>query len=147
MSQNYSASFVVPQSPQAAFAAVLDVRGWWSGNIDGPTDELGADFSYRYQDIHYTKQQIIDLVPDGSVVWQVLEADLNFTEDRDEWVGTQIRFEVVPVPDGTEVRFNHVGLSPEMECYDKCSNAWGFYINSSLRNLITCGAGAPNPAE
>jgi hypothetical protein len=35
-------------------------------------------------------------------------------------------------------------LVPEFECFGQCSNAWGYYINTSLRNLITTGRGHPN---
>jgi len=28
-----------------------------------------------------------------------------------------------------------------------CSNAWGSYINGSLKKLITTGKGNPNPKE
>jgi hypothetical protein len=45
---------------------------------------------------------------------------------------------------GTETRFTHLGLIPEYECFDVCSDAWGFYVNTSLRSLITTGAGQPN---
>ena len=49
--------------------------------------------------------------------------------------------------DKTEFRFTHVGLVPAIECYGDCSGAWGFYINDSLRSLITTGKGQPNPKE
>jgi len=146
-SQNYSTTFVVDQTPEEAFAAITNVRGWWSGEIEGRTDELGAEFTYRYQDVHYSKQRITELVPGQKVVWHVLDAYLNFTEDPDEWLGTDVTFEVTRRGDHTEVSFSHVGLVPEFECFDKCCDAWGFYINSSLRNLITTGQGAPNPKE
>jgi hypothetical protein len=47
----------------------------------------------------------------------------------------------------TELRFTHVGLVPAFECYGGCSDAWGFYINDSLRSLITTGKGQPNQTE
>jgi hypothetical protein len=37
-----------------------------------------------------------------------------------------------------------VGLFPDYECYGACSNAWGSYINGSLRSLITTVKGQPN---
>jgi hypothetical protein len=146
-SHNYVTAFVVDESPQQAFLAITNVRGWWSGEIEGRTDQLGAEFTYRYQDIHYSRQRITQLVPDQKVTWHILDAYLNFIEDPDEWAGTDVTFEVARKGDQTEVTFAHLGLVPEFECFDKCSNAWGFYINSSLRNLITTGVGEPNSKE
>ena len=142
--QSFSTAFLVDQSPAEAFRAITDVRGWWSGRIEGATDELGAEFTYRYEDVHYSKQRITELLPDKKIAWQVLEARLNFTEDPSEWAGTEILFEVSPHGGQTEVRFTHTGLVPAFECYDKCSSAWTFYVNDSLRRLITTGRGAPN---
>ena len=146
-STNFTTAFAVDQSPEEAFDAITNVRGWWSGQIDGDTDKLGAEFTYRYEDVHYSKQEITELVPNKKVVWRVLDAYLDFTEDPAEWKGTEITFEVARKDDQTEVRFTHLGLVPEFECYDSCSTAWGFYINNSLRHLITTGQGSPNPTE
>ena len=146
-SQDFTASFTVDQTPAAAFAAVTDVRGWWSGQIEGDTDALGAEFTYRYQDVHYSRQVVTEFTPDRRVVWSVVDSYLDFVEDKEEWTGTEVVFEVVPVDGGTEVRFTHVGLSPAYECFDGCSSAWGFYVTDSLRRLITTGRGEPNPVE
>lgn len=145
--QSFNTEFTVQQTPEQAYAAITDVRAWWSGDIEGATDELRAEFTYRYQDIHYSRQRITELIPGRRVVWQVLDAYLDFTDDPREWVGSTIVFELTVERDGTTVRFSHVGLTPDIECYDKCSAAWGFYINSSLKRLITTGDGAPNPSR
>jgi hypothetical protein len=144
--ESYTASFTVDQSPEEVFAAINNVRGWWSGEIEGATDTLDAVFTYRYEDVHFSKQKITALVPGERVAWHVLDGYLNFTEDKTEWTGTDITFDIAPKGDRTEVRFTHVGLRPQSECFDSCSNAWGFYINGSLRTLVTTGQGQPNPS-
>ncbi|MGH7640208.1 MAG: SRPBCC family protein [Candidatus Dormibacteria bacterium] len=140
-SRNYTTTFLVDQTPQEVFSAITNVRGWWSGDLEGRTDQLGAEFTYRYQDVHYSKQRISGLIPGEKVVWRVVDSDLGFTADRAEWTGTEITFEVSRQGDQTEVRFAHLGLVPELECFDECTNAWGFFINESLRRLITTGEG------
>lgn len=141
---SFGTSFVVDQSPEDAFAAIINVRGWWSGRIEGTTDELEAEFTYRYEDVHYSKQRITELVPSERVVWRVLDSYLDFTEDPNEWTGTEVIFEVTPRDGQTVVRFTHLGLVPGLECFDKCSSAWSFYLNSSLQQLITTLQGQPN---
>jgi hypothetical protein len=80
-----------------------------------------------------------EVIPTNKVVWLVLDNHFNFTEDKSEWKGTKVIFEISKKDGKTEVRFTHLGLVPEYECFNVCSNAWGSYINGSLRSLITAG--------
>ena len=144
MTDDLTYSFTVPQSPAEAFAAICDVRAWWSGDIEGRTDVFGAEWSYRVPDIHFSAFRITGLVPDRSVAWLVTDSWLSFTEDQQEWTGTTVRFDVVPTAEGTEVRFTHHGLEPQVECYGVCRVAWGEYVLGSLKNLIESGAGRPD---
>ena len=144
---DFTTTITVDQSPAQAFAAINDVRGWWSGEIDGSTESLGDEFTYRYEDLHYSKQRITESVPGRRVVWQVLDAYLGFTADPAEWTGTEISFEISRAGASTQVRFTHRGLVPDVECFDACSGAWTSYINGSLRSLITTGRGRPNAKE
>jgi hypothetical protein len=140
MSQDFTTTFIVDQTPDEVFTAINNVRGWWGEDIQGGTDKLGDEFTYRYQDIHYSKQRITGLEPGAKVVWHVLDANLNFTRDPAEWTGTDITFDISRHSGQTEVTFTHRGLVPEVECFDQCSNAWSYLVNSSLRELITTGA-------
>jgi hypothetical protein len=145
--QNFTTTILVDQTPQEAFDAINDVRGWWSGEIDGRTDVLGAEFTYRYKKVHRTTQKITELVPGRKIAWHVTDSHIDFVRDKSEWDGTDIVFEIAKKGDKTEVRFTHVGLVPSVECYDGCSGAWGFYVNESLRDFIAKGKGQPNLDE
>lgn len=147
MSDNLTWTFQVDESAQRAYDAINDVRGWWSGQITGPTDQLGAEFSYWVPGIHYSKFRITELVPGRKVTWLTLEGWLGFTDDKEEWTGTTVTFDITEVDGRTEVRFTHEGLVPEVECYDVCWVAWGGYVTNSLRELITTGTGRPNSIE
>jgi uncharacterized protein YndB with AHSA1/START domain len=144
-SQNFSSTFIVEQSPAQVFDAINDVRGWWTGEIEGDTNTVGDVFSYRYPGFHYSQQEVAELVPDTKVVWRVIDARLEGHDDPSEWTGTDITFEIESKDDATEVRFTHVGLVPEFECFDSCSSGWGFFVNHSLRRRITTGEGPATP--
>lgn len=145
--QNYTTAFTVEQSPLAAFEAITNVRGWWSQNIRGRTDEAGEAFDYAFKDIHRARIEVTELLPGKKVAWRVLENEFNFTEDKTEWTGTDIVFDITSTAEGTQVRMTHIGLVPEYECYEICSDGWGTYFRGSLRALITTGKGHPNVGE
>ena len=145
--RNFTTAFAVDQTEKEAFDAINNVRGWWSEEIEGRTDKPGDEFKYRHKDVHRCKIKLVEVIPDRKVVWLVLDNYFSFTEDKTEWKGTHVIFEISPKGDRTEIRFAHVGLVPEYECFGVCSNAWGSYINGSLRSLIATGKGQPNQKE
>ena len=145
--KDFTETFSVDQSPKEVFDAINNVRGWWSEEVDGPTDKVGEEFSYHYKDVHNCKIKVTKLVTGKKVAWLVVENYFNFVQDKSEWKGTQINFEISKKGIQTEVRFTHLGLVPQYECYGVCSNAWGTYIKGSLKSLITKGKGQPNKKE
>jgi hypothetical protein len=144
---SYNAAFSVDQTPEEVFHAINNVRGWWSEAIEGGTDNADDEFTYRYQDAHRCLIKVVELVPGERVTWRVLDNYFDFTQDKGEWKDTEIHFEIARQGGKTEIRFIHVGLVPEYECFDVCSNSWGFYLYTSLRTLIRTGQGLPNRKE
>jgi uncharacterized protein YndB with AHSA1/START domain len=137
--QNFTTTISVDQSPEEVFKAINNVRGWWSGEIEGDTGRLGAEFTYRYKDVHRSKQNVTEFVPYKKVVWHVSDSELSFAKDKSEWNDTDIVFDIFEKDGKTEVRFTHEGLVPGFECYASCSNAWRTLINGNLRKLIALG--------
>jgi hypothetical protein len=143
--KDFTATILVNQTPEEVFNAINNVRGWWSGEIEGATDTPGAEFTYSVPGIHYSKQRITEFIPGKKIVWQVVDATLSFVKDQAEWKDTNIHFDISKKGDKTEVRFTHVGLAPDFECYKDCSNAWGLLIKGNLKNLIATGEPQPSP--
>ena len=142
---NFTTTLLVDKTPEEVFNAVNNVRGWWSQEIEGDTDRLNADFIYHYKDVHISKMKITEFVPGKRITWLVMENYFNFTNDKNEWKGNKIIFEIAQKGDKTELQFTQEGLVPAYECYDVCHDAWTNYIQKSLRSLITTGKGQPNP--
>lgn len=140
---HYTTSFAVGQRPEQVFSAINNVRGWWSADIDGPTDRLGAEFVFQHEGLHRTTQRIVEFTPGQRVVWRVTDSRIAFVKDTTEWQDTEIVFDIRRHDGETELRFTHVGLVPTIECYRDCAGAWTSLVNRSLRALITTGAGFP----
>lgn len=97
VNQNFKSAISIEKPASEVFAAILNVRSWWSGlfeeSFEGASENLGDEFSFRAGGgLHYSKQKLIELVRNEKLVWLVTEANLSFLEKTDEWVGTKISF-------------------------------------------------------
>lgn len=142
--QSYTTAFTVDRPAREVYDAINNVRGWWNQDLEGGTTAVGAEFVHHVKDLHRAHIRVTELVPGERVVWRVLDNWFSFIADPNEWKDTEIRFDLSERDGATEVRFTHIGLTPRDECFEVCENAWGLYINGSLRSLITTGSGRPN---
>lgn len=138
---NFTTTFFVNQTPKEVFNAVNNVSGWWQGEVKGNTIKLNGEFTYQMEEVHFSKQKLVEVIPNEKVVWLVINSKLSFTKNSSEWTGTKISFEISEINNKTQLRFTHIGLVPEFECYGGCSGAWGDLIQKSLFSLITTGKG------
>lgn len=142
--RDFTLAFSVDQTPEEVFAAVMNVRGWWSEKLTGSSAKAGDEFTFRHGDLHRSTHRVTEAVPGEKVVWHTLDAYLRHAKDPTEWTGTDIRFEIARKGGATELRFTHVGLVPERACYEACSRGWTYFVEESLRALITTGKGKPD---
>jgi hypothetical protein len=128
------------------FATEQGVRNWWLTSCEMDSS-VGGKVTLRFtRSDFYAIFRITRLDADRMVEWECLEslqpAKLGF-QDRADWVGTRLRFEVAALGDGqSQLTFTHVGLAP-LECFGVCSNAWSFFLGQSLRAYLDTGAGKP----
>lgn len=140
--QDFTKTIWIDESPAQAYKTILDVRSWWSGlhgeSFEGSAEKLGDEFGFLAgEGAHYTKQKLVELVPNEKVVWLVSDANLSFVDKTDEWNGTRIRFDISEESGKTKIVFTHIGLVPEFECYTSCAPAWTQYIQEQLTNAIS----------
>ncbi len=140
--RNYTAIIEVEKSPKDVFTRINDVSKWWGGkDLEGSSIKLNDEFTIRHGDAHYSKQKLIEVVPDKKVVWLVTDCRLNWLEhDKHEWTNTKMVFEITAKGDHqTVLSFTHEGLRPEKECYSRCEQGWNMVIKDWLFNFITYG--------
>lgn len=80
--KDFTRSYLIERSPAEIFKAITDVRGWWSGlfseEIEGRSEKLGDEFSFRAGDgVHFSKHKLIERIPDKKVVWLVTDSRLS----------------------------------------------------------------------
>ena len=145
--QDYTVSITVNATAREAFNRINKVSEWWTENLEGSSQKLDDEFTVRFGEVHVSTQKLVEVVRDKKVVWLVTDSHLNFTKNKHEWTGSKVVFEIVEKDNKTKIIFTHLGLVPEIECFDACSNAWGPYIKESLMNLINSGKGFPTSKE
>src|SRR6266404_953873 len=138
--KNCTATIEVAKSPQDVFNCIKEVSKWWSKDFEGNSTKLNDEFVIHHPDRHYSKQKLIEVIPDKKIVWLVTESKLNWIKkDQTEWTNTKMIFEIPTKGDATILHFTHEGLVPEKECFERCSQGWNMVIKEWLFNFINDG--------
>ena len=135
--QSYTTSIQIPFPPEVVFDHIKDVPRWWTEDFEGYNNKLNDEFVICHPGAHYSKQRVTEMIPGKKIVWLVTESELTWLQNKEEWTGTSMIFELVPDGDKTTLSFSHEGLVPGLECYDRCSQGWNIVIKNRLFNFIT----------
>lgn len=142
MAKDFSKTFQVKTPVKEVFLKIKDVRVWWSGlfaeEFKGASEKINDEFEFRAgEGLHYSKQRLVELIPNRKIVWLVTESNLSFLQNPKEWEETRLVFDLEEKNGNTVVTFTHVGLNPEVECYENCAPAWSQYLTDKLLPLIS----------
>jgi uncharacterized protein YndB with AHSA1/START domain len=127
-------------SPDVLYRAVSTadgLRGWWAKNLtieDGPEGIL----LMRWPSGHLARVRFQKGKAPSRAEWDVLEH-----RPFSEWNGTKLVFAIEKMdPRNSRLQFQHLGLTPECDCYDVCNGGWE-YLMTSVKDYSERGRGAP----
>ena len=143
--EGFHLELALAAAPAAVYAALTThtgLSGWWSKDCEVGT-AVGATSTFRFGATSKT-MAIEALEPEREVRWRCIACDINHPQimQKDGWLGTVLTFRLEAQGNGTLLRFTHLGLTPEVECYGLCSAGWRHCLGS-LRRYVESGAGAP----
>jgi hypothetical protein len=141
--QNYNCVYSGNISPAAAADEINSVAIWWSEDFTGASEKAGDVFTVRFGKEIYKTFKITELVPEKKIVWQVIDCYMPWLNDKHEWTGTSVVWEISGKNGSTQVSMTHVGLVPEVECYNDCEKGWNYYLKESLFKLLNGQAAKP----
>jgi len=132
---NYSVAIEVANSPQDVFNHLIhDVSKFWPEEFEGECFNLNDEFVFRTGDSHYSKNKVVELVPNKKVVWLVTDSIRK--TDNYNWTGTKMIFELNPEGDNTQLKFTYDGVA--IEC-DRLVQICDMVIKENLYNFLING--------
>lgn len=138
--QSYHSSIVVNESALQAYNKISRVNEWWAANFEGSAKNLGDVFTVRFGETYVTFK-LTEAVPGKKVTWLVTDSYLPWQNDKTEWTDTRIVFEISTENNATKIDMTHMGLTPEVECFENCQAGWNHYIQKSLFKFMEEGLG------
>lgn len=141
--QDYNITITAAISAEEAFEKISNVADWWTKSFKGKAKEAGDTFTIQFGETRVAFE-IVEAARPKKIVWRVTNSYLHWLNNKDEWQGTKIVWEVSSKNKRTQITMTHVGLTPGIECYYNCVKGWDEYINESLLKLLTVDKGAPH---
>lgn len=126
-----------------ALATTEGIAGWWSEDTTG-SSEIEKIIIVRFhsldgKELGIMNMEVTALEPDKKVQWK-------FSTGPEEWIGTEVSFDLKQEGDYTIVLFGHRNWHEEVEFKAHCSMKWAIFL-LSLRDFVEKGKGNPSPND
>ncbi len=148
--KSYSSQITVNVSPAIAFNAITQEMDQWWGQVSNRVHEKDDTFTSFFDEETRWTFRITHIEPNIAIDMECIDAHHTFTGApaaiRQEWLGTTLRWQLSPIPDGTVIQFVHEGLVPELNCFDICSAGWDHFFVNSLQRYLDDGISIRQPS-
>lgn len=132
---------ITSPSSEAVYDALTQrdgLAGWWTHDTQGSGAAPGDKVAFRFANGGFD-MLVLDARPGEHVRWEVVDGP-------EEWIGTEIHWDLAREGDHTVVLFKHAGWREPVDFMHHCSTKWGSYLQS-LKQLVETGTGAPHPHD
>lgn len=132
-----------PSKVYAALSTIEGLAGWWTRETSGAS-RPGGTIDFRFSSpsgerIGGMTMEVLSLDRDRNVHWRCKAGP-------EEWIGTDVVFQLAPDGDHTIVRFGHRNWRQAVEFTEHCSTKWATFM-LSLKDLVETGKGRPSPDD
>lgn len=147
--QSYKKFIDVTADPVTAFDALTKGVGHWWTRPDTPLIRVGdrAKFTFPPGKSYWTFE-LSGVDHPSCVEWTCVDA-LHIHEGQPkeietEWLGTKVVWGITELRGGSKIEMEHIGLTPELLCYDICQAGWDMFFLGSLKQYLNTGQGTPH---
>ncbi|MDP4261590.1 MAG: hypothetical protein Q8941_03560 [Bacteroidota bacterium] len=132
----YSVAIELPKYPQEVFNHLTNLKKWWPEDFEGEDVKLNGEFIFKTGDSHYSKNKVIEFLPDKKLAWMATEA-IRKTDGYD-WSGSKMIFELAAKGDNTLISITYDGVVFEDE-YDRLVTICDMTLKEMFYNFIMNG--------
>jgi hypothetical protein len=145
--KNYHRTIMVNASLEEAMKKISQIKSWWRKDFSGIAENLNDKFTVPFGELNgeiaFVDFMITELVPNKKVVWKVTDCYLPWFKDKKEWNNTEVIFILSEENGTTTIDFTHIGLVPEVDCYEVCEKGWDGVITRDLVKFMNEGKVLP----
>ncbi len=124
-------------SIRAAITSEAGFQAWWAEDSD--FDGKRATFRFSRPSETRSVTFRVDRCDPSRIVMTCIAQEHNA-----DWLGTTLAIELDETPTGTRVHLVHSGYPAMNEVYERCSEAWPYFLQS-LASYTMTGTGTPYP--
>lgn len=138
--KNYQKTISCHVTAEQAYRAITEqMSQWWTPMSaqfltigDTAKTDFGGNSYWVFEVVRLEEYKNIELVCcEANHVHEGLSSDI-----REEWLDTKLKFEIDEQSDMTNITLTHIGLTPDLLCFDICDAGWNHYFSESLKDFL-----------
>ncbi|WP_299225536.1 SRPBCC domain-containing protein [uncultured Psychroserpens sp.] len=130
---DYKKTIEVSANANQLFNALTDEMHLWWGKISDSNFDTNGRFTVTFENNYWWTFKIVEFLPNREIIWKCIAGEPEFNK---EWIGHVLHWQITEKNSKTTLQFHHVGLNPDINCYDVCSTTWDMFIIDRLKNHV-----------